>query len=159
MQNEILLASAGDGLFDQFPVIQITQLRWALLTCRWRKIGSRAEHEIEMTFDEHDLAALVVGINSSGSITDEKCLYAQLIHHVNGERGEVDRVALVKMKTPLHGDDVSTGEATANELSPVTGLPCFWGRMEFVRRGESGRQRFRRQPVQRRFPKQYRKRG
>lgn len=44
---------------------------------------------------------------------------------MNGKCGQVDWIALVQMEAPLHGDDVSAGEATANELSPVTGCRAF----------------------------------
>ncbi len=78
-----------------------------------------------MAFDEHDFAALIVGIYSPRSVADEQCFYAQLIHHMNGKRGEVDWVAFIKMETPLHRNNVSASKAAANQLPLVPRCRAF----------------------------------
>ena len=89
-------------------------------------MGSGSKHEIEVTFDQHDLATFVIGINSSGGVTDEKSLDAQMVHHVNGECRKIDWVALIEMEPPLHCDDICAGEPPADQLPLMTGCCALW---------------------------------
>ena len=79
-----------------------------------------------MTFDQHDLAAFVIGINSPGGVTDEKCLDAQMVHHVNGECRKINWVALIEVEPPLHCDDIGAGKAPADQLPLMTGCCALW---------------------------------
>ena len=75
--------------------------------------------EVDVVGDNHQLANLELGVHAAGGIADEERLDAQLIHHANGERHLLHRVALVEVETTLHGHDVLAAQTSEDELAGV----------------------------------------
>ena len=90
-------------------------------TCREVLSPQRMLREhVDMVCNYHEIANLECGVHAAGSIRHEKGLYAQLIHHPDRECHLLHGVALVEMKTSLHGKDIHSTEFSEDQLSAVT---------------------------------------
>lgn len=79
--------------------------------------------EVDVVGDDHEVANLELGIHTARGIADEECLDAKLVHHSDGERNLLHRVALIVMEATLHSHDVLTTEFAEDKLSGMS-LDC-----------------------------------
>ena len=75
--------------------------------------------EIDMVGNHHQVANLEARVHATGSIRDEKCLDAQLVHHANGEGNLLHGVALVVVETALHSHNVYAAQLSEDKLAAM----------------------------------------
>ena len=72
-----------------------------------------------MVGDNHKVANLEIRIHSTGGIAYKQGLYAQFIHHTNGEGDLFHGVALIVVETAFHGHNVLAAQLAENQLACV----------------------------------------
>ena len=75
--------------------------------------------EVDMVGDNHQVTDAECRVHATCSITDEKRLDAQLIHHPDGERHFFHRITLIEVEAPLHGKDVYATEFAEDEFTAM----------------------------------------
>ena len=68
---------------DQLAIVTIGQQQRAVVGRGWCHPNGRAIHQIDVTFNQHDLAATVARINSARGITDKQNFNAHRVHYVH----------------------------------------------------------------------------
>ena len=68
--------------------------------------------EVDVVGDNHEVANLEFGVHTSRGIAHEESLDTKFVHHANGERNLLHRVALVVVEASLHSHDVLAAQFT-----------------------------------------------
>ena len=123
-QTDILLLGNLGSQIDELVVVGLVHV-WETGTCREVLTTQRMlREEVDMVGDNHQVANLEGGIHTTSGIRDKERLNAQLVHHTNGEGDFLHVIALVVVKTALHGHDVYTTELAKDEGTSMS----FYGR-------------------------------
>ena len=78
-----------------------------------------AIEQVDVVVDDHDVAAGEVRIQPAGGVRNDQELDAEGIHHANGKRRPLGRVAFVTMEAALHGDDRHAAELAAEQSAAM----------------------------------------
>ncbi len=73
-------------------------------------------HQVDVVFDDDQVALIVERIQSSRGVGDDQELAAKLLHHPDRKGHLPGRITLVEVKPPFHRDDRLTGELATNQL-------------------------------------------
>ena len=70
-----------------------------------------------MVGEDHQITDLIIGVHPSAGIGEEEIADPQELHHPHREDDLIHGVALVKMKTSLHGHNLLAGNTTEDQLA------------------------------------------
>jgi hypothetical protein len=73
-----------------------------------------------MIGNDHEVAGMEGGIDSSGGVGNKEIFYARNLHYPNGKGDLLHGISLVEVKTPLHGDYGFAAKVSGYEIATVT---------------------------------------
>ena len=76
-------------------------------------------HEVDLVFDDHDVAQLVLRVHAAGSAGDHQHAAAQLLQHAHGQRDLFERPAFVQVEAAIQSQDRRAGQFAVDHARGV----------------------------------------
>ena len=119
-QTDVLLLGNLGRQIDELVVVCLVHV-WETRTCGEVLATQRMLwEEIDMIGNHHEVTNLEGRIHTASGIANEERLDAQFVHDTDREGNFLHVIALVVVKTTLHGHDIYTTELTEDEGTSVS---------------------------------------
>ena len=126
LQSDVQFFSYHVSLVNQFLVIHIRHA-WETRAVRHVRSPERvAAHKVDMVSQHHQVAYLEMRVAATAGVRYEQRLYTQFAEHPDRERHLLQRISLVEVETPLHGNHHLLAQLANNQLALVTFHGRYW---------------------------------